>query len=84
MMGYSGWRFSCDRGTLERWHGALSIKYKDVLASIDPDLHSDEVERDTRDEVYFLSGAMAALGVILDDGDNPTPEEFVAEVMQNG
>ena len=28
-MGYSGWRFSCDRGTLERCAGALEIKGKD-------------------------------------------------------
>ena len=29
-MAYSGWRFSCDRGTLERCAGAREIRAKEI------------------------------------------------------
>lgn len=82
-MGYSGWRFTCDRCTLERWHGAVETRLNELRDSFDPDMMSDELDRDTRDMFYYLHGAAAALAVILGDADNPTPEEFVEEVLSH-
>lgn len=65
-MGYSGWRFSCDRGTLERCAGALEIKGKD--------------EADAARAAYIF-GAAAALRCILADGDGIDPDEFTGQVM---
>jgi|GEM_PF-6015660 hypothetical protein len=65
-MGYSGWRFSCDRGTLERCAGALEIKGKD--------------EADAARAAYIF-GAAAALRCIIADGDGIDPAEFTGQVM---
>ena len=67
-MAYSGWRFSCDLGTLERCAGALEIEAK---------------RREANDPVVatWLGGAAAALRCILADGDGMDPEEFVWQVM---
>ena len=65
-MGYSGWRFSCDRGTLERCAGALEIKGKD--------------EADAARAAYIF-GAAAALRCIIADGDGIDPDEFTGQVM---
>lgn len=67
-MGYSGWRFSCDRGTLERCAGALEIRAKEI-ADGDPGGST------------YLMGAAAALRAILRDGDGIDPAEFVGQVM---
>lgn len=67
-MGYSGWRFSCDRGTLERCAGALEIRAKEI-ADGDPGGST------------YLMGAAAALRCILADGDGIDPAEFVGQVM---
>lgn len=67
-MGYSGWRFSCDRGTLERCAGALEIRAKEI-ADVDPGGST------------YLMGAAAALRAILRDGDGIDPAEFVGQVM---
>lgn len=65
-MGYSGWRFSCDRGTLERCAGALEIKGKD-----EPDAA----------RAAYIFGAASALRCILADGDGIDPDEFTGQVM---
>lgn len=67
-MPYSGWRFSCDRGTLERCAGALEIRAKEI-ADGDPG------------GATYLTGAAAALRTILRDGDGIDPAEFVGQVM---
>ena len=74
-MGYSGWRFSCDRGALERCAGALEIRAKD---------HAEDaaVDGDTaRLMSAFAKGAAMALRTILADGDGIDPAEFTAQVM---
>lgn len=65
-MGYSGWRFSCDRGTLERCAGALEINGKD--------------EADAARAAYIF-GAAASLRCIIADGDGIEPSEFVGQVL---
>lgn len=67
-MGYSGWRFSCDRATMERCAGALEIRAEE-MASAQPHAGS------------YLRGAAAALRCILADGDGIEPAEFVGQVM---
>lgn len=67
-MPYSGWRFSCDRGTLERCAGALEIKSNEIGA------------KDPMGATY-LYGAAAALRCIVEDGDGIDPTEFVGQVM---
>lgn len=67
-MGYSGWRFSCDRGTLERCAGALEIEAK------------RRAEDDPAGATY-LDGAAAALRAIVRDGDGIEPTEFVGQVL---
>lgn len=67
-MGYSGWRFSCDRGTLERCAGALEIRAKEI-ADGDPGGST------------YLMGAAASLRAIVADGDGIDPAEFVGQVM---
>lgn len=67
-MGYSGWRFSCDRGTLERCAGALEIKSNEIGA------------KDPMGATY-LYGAAAALRCIVKDGDGIEPAEFVGQVL---
>ena len=82
-MGYSGWRFSCDRGTLERCAGALEIKASELSDHMDE--HADVIgsaEMDSLVQDYaFLIGAAAALRAILADGDGIDPAEFVGQVM---
>ena len=67
-MGYSGWRFSCDRGTLERCAGALEIRAEGI-ADGDPGGFT------------YLMGAAASLRAILADGDGIEPAEFVGQVI---
>lgn len=67
-MAYSGWRFSCDRATMERCAGALEIKAGEA-ANAQPHAGS------------YLRGAAAALRCILADGDGIDPAEFAAQVM---
>lgn len=67
-MGYSGWRFSCDRGTLERCAGALEIK-------------SDEIgAKDPIGAAYSME-PLRALRCIVKDGDGIEPTEFVGQVL---
>lgn len=70
-MGYSGWRFSCDRGTLERCAGALEIRAKEI-ADGDPGGST------------YLMGAAASLRAIIADGDGIEPAEFVGQVISRG
>ena len=67
-MGYSGWPFSCDRGTLERCAGALEIRAKEI-ADVD------------QGGSTYLMGAAASLRAIVADGDGIDPVEFVGQVM---
>lgn len=67
-MPYSGWRFSCDRGTLERCAGALEIEAKGRV-------------RDDPVGATYLEGAAAALRCIVEDGDGIEPTEFVGQVL---
>lgn len=67
-MAYSGWRFSCDRGPLERCAGALEIRAKEI-GDVDPG------------GATYLMGAAASLRAILRDGDGIEPTEFVGQVM---
>ena len=70
-MAYSGWRFSCDRGTLERCAGALEIRAKEI-GDGDPG------------GATYLMGAAAALRAIVADGYGIEPTEFVGQVMSRG
>lgn len=71
-MPYSGWRFSCDRGTLERCAGALEIRAKEYATGGDDKLPATSM---------YLMGAAAALRTILRDVDGIDPAEFVGQVM---
>ena len=71
-MPYSGWRFSCDRGTLERCAGALEIRAKEYAPGGDDEWPATSM---------YLMGAAAALRAILRDGDGIDPAEFVGQVM---
>lgn len=82
-MGYSGWRFSCDRGTLERCAGALEIKaseLSDHMSDHEESIGNAEMDFLVQDYA-FLNGAAAALRAILADGDGIDPAEFVGQVM---
>lgn len=68
-MAYSGWRFSCDRGTLERCAGALEIQSKEAYS------------RGSEHASSYLNGAAAALRCIIADGEGIDPAEFAAQVM---
>lgn len=71
-MPYSGWRFSCDRGTLERCAGALEIRAKEYALGGDDERPATSM---------YLTGAAAALRTILRDGDGIEPAEFVGQVL---
>ena len=73
-MAYSGWRFSCDRATMERCAGALEIRAEEYKSDV-------EVEGETALRMAdFAKGAATALRVILADGDGIDPAEFVGQV----
>lgn len=80
-MGYSGWRFSCDRGTLERCAGALEIRAKEIGDRMMSGDLSDAEHMDAVQDMAWADGAAAALRAILADGDGIDPAEFVARVM---
>lgn len=82
-MGYSGWRFSCDRGTLERCAGALEIRASELSDHMCEHADSiDSAELDSLVQSYaYLNGAAAALRAIIADGDGIEPTEFVGQVM---
>ena len=78
-MPYSGWRFSCDRATMERCAGALEIKANECMAqAASPDA---TVCVPKTHEAIFAMGAAAALRCILADGDGIEPTEFAGQVM---
>ena len=82
-MAYSGWRFSCDRGTLERCAGALEIKGAEIGGYIDANaeaMGTSGVISASQDRAFAM-GAAAALRAILRDGDGIEPTEFVGQVM---
>lgn len=82
-MPYSGWRFSCDRGTLERCAGALEItasELSDHMSEHAESISNAEIDFLVQDYA-FLNGAAAALRTILADGDGIEPTEFVGQVM---
>ena len=82
-MGYSGWRFSCDRGTLERCAGALEIMASELSDHMSEHAESiGNAEMDSLMQDYaYLNGAAAALRAILADGDGIDPTEYVGQVM---
>lgn len=82
-MPYSGWRFSCDRGTLERCAGALEIKSVEIGGHIDANAEAMGVSEliSTAQDQAFAAGGAAALRSILADGDGIDPAEFTAQVM---
>ena len=78
-MAYSGWRFSCDRATMERCAGALEIRGNECMAQA---ASPDSIACVTKThEAIFAMGAAAALRCILADGDGIDPAEFVGQVM---
>lgn len=79
-MAYSGWRFSCDRGTLERCAGALEIRAEEIAARIEDGLVADDLDAARIDRAYVL-GAAASLRAIVADGDGIDPTEFVGQVL---
>lgn len=79
-MAYSGWRFSCDRGTLERCAGALEIHGEELRAQLDGCSNPDDADALRVKRAYAL-GAAAALRAIVADGDGIEPTEFVGQVM---
>lgn len=82
-MAYSGWRFSCDRATMERCAGALEIRSVEIGGHIDANAESMGVSElvTAAQEHAFAAGAAAALRCILADGDGIEPTEFVGQVM---
>lgn len=82
-MAYSGWRFSCDRATMERCAGALEIRSAEIDGHIDANAESMGVSDviSAAQEQAFALGAATALRVILADGDGIDPTEFVGQVM---
>lgn len=82
-MGYSGWRFSCDRATMERCAGALEIRANELSDYMGE--HSDSMGNADMDSLIqdyaYLNGAAAALRAILADGDGIDPTEYVGQVM---
>ncbi len=70
-MAFSGWRYSCDRATLERCAGRLEIEAQDMVGR-------DHVER------AYLAGAAASIRAILADGDGMDAEGMLAAVMRHG
>lgn len=82
-MAYSGWRFSCDRATMERCAGALEIRSVEIGVRIDANaggMGVSEVISMAQDQA-FAAGAAAALRTILADGDGIDPTEYVGQVM---
>lgn len=79
-MAYSGWRFSCDRGTLERCAGALEIHGEGLRERFDACANPDDADALRIKRAYAL-GAAAALRAIVADGDGIEPTEFVGQVM---
>ena len=82
-MAYSGWRFSCDRATMERCAGALEIRSSEIGGHIDANAGAmgvSDVISAAQDQAFAL-GAATALRVILADGDGIDPAEFVGQVM---
>lgn len=78
-MAYSGWRFSCDRATMERCAGALEIRGNECMAqAASPDAIACVTKTH---EAIFAMGAASALRCILADGDGIEPAEFVGQVM---
>lgn len=77
-MGYSGWRFSCDRATMERCAGALEIRAGELCDRVEIPGASIAVPGHA---AAFAMGAAAALRCILADGDGIDPAEYVGQVM---
>ena len=69
-MAFSGWRYSCDRATLERCAGRLEIEAQDMVGR-------DHVER------AYLAGAAASIRAILADGDGMDAEGMLAAVERS-
>lgn len=82
-MAYSGWRFSCDRATMERCAGALEIKSVEIGGRIDASAEGMGIAGliSASQEQAFALGAATALRVILADGDGIDPTEYVGQVM---
>ena len=82
-MAYSGWRFSCDRATMERCAGALEIKSVEIGGHIDSNAEGMGIAEliSASQEQAFALGAAAALRTILADGDGIDPAEYVGQVM---
>lgn len=74
-MAYSGWRFSCDRATMERCAGALEIRAKDYAGDVETDGDMALLMS------AFAKGAATALRAIIADGDGIDPAEYVGQVM---
>lgn len=82
-MAYSGWRFSCDRATMERCAGSLEIKaseLSDHMAEHADGMSNAEMDSLMQDYAHLM-GAAAALRAIIADGDGIDPAEFVGQVM---
>lgn len=82
-MAYSGWRFSCDRATMERCAGALEIRSTEIGGHIDSNAEGMGISEliSASQEQAFALGAAAALRTILADGDGIDPTEYVGQVM---
>ena len=66
-MAFSGWRYSCDRATLERCAGRLEIEAQCE------DAHDWE-------ERCWLAGAASSIRAILADGDGMDADGMLAAV----
>ena len=78
-MAYSGWRFSCDRATMERCAGALEIRGNELMEQAASDGAAEGMAK--THAALIAMGAAAALRCILADGDGIDPAEFAAQVM---
>lgn len=88
MAGYSGWRFSSDRSTLERCAGALHIesgKHLNTAEEIENEGITDENRDDYQFAIrdyYVFSGAQLAINALLDERDSIIPTVFVERVRK--
>lgn len=88
MAGYSGWRFSSDRSTLERCAGALHIESGKHLNTAE-EIENESITDENRDDYqlairayYVFGGAQLAINALLNERDSLDPAVFVERVRK--
>ena len=86
MAGYSGWRFSSDRSTLERCAGALHIQSGNYLNQAE-EIENEGITDENRDDYqltirayYVFGGAQLAINALLNSNINLTGPDRALEL----